>query len=396
MLLNAGPLFEEVCRLCREAVLPVFGSSANLSGTGPRFRVEDIQPEIRAIADITVDYGLRKHHVYRRSATILRFGNGDPECVRIGSCYELIADVLRRHFKVELPPDHTITAAAQCGGEVHVLIVGHNADAAAQSAAQVVGVAKVLLADAPQFGEQLAEPVTEQVLTVAKNYTHLLFPASARGKNVAPRVAALLDVAQVSEITKVVAPDTFERPIYAGNAIATVRSSDATKVITVRTTGFEAAPASGGKAAVEPLAVVSDAGTSSFVGREVTKSDRPELTAARVIVSGGRALGSSDKFNEVLTPLADKLGAALGASRAAVDAGYAPNDWQVGQTGKIVAPQLYIAAGISGAIQHLAGMKDSKVIVAINKDAEAPIFAVADYGLEADLFTAVPEIAASL
>jgi electron transfer flavoprotein alpha subunit len=254
----------------------------------------------------------------------------------------------------------------------------------------------VLLADGPQLAEQLAENVAAQVLAVAGNYSHLLFPATAHGKNVAPRVAAKLDVQQVSEISKVVSPDTFERPIYAGNAIATVQSAEKVQVITVRTTGFDAAATEGGSAAVETIQVVGDSGRSSFVGREVTKSDRPELTAAKIIVSGGRALGSSDKFTDVLTPLADKLGAALGASRAAVDAGYAPNDWQVGQTGKIVAPQLYIAAGISGAIQHLAGMKDSKVIVAINKDPEAPIFSVADYGLEADLFTAVPELVKAL
>jgi electron transfer flavoprotein alpha subunit len=234
------------------------------------------------------------------------------------------------------------------------------------------------------------------VLAVASQYGHILFPATAAGKNVAPRVAAKLDVGQISDITKVDSSDTFERPIYAGSAIATVQSIDAIKVITVRTTGFDPASASGGSAAVETLTAVADSGKSSFVGSEIAKNDRPELTAAKVIVSGGRALGTSDKFNSVLTPLADKLGAALGASRAAVDAGYAPNDWQVGQTGKIVAPQLYIAVGISGAIQHLAGMKDSKVIVAINKDAEAPIFSVADYGLEADLFTAVPELVAAL
>jgi electron transfer flavoprotein alpha subunit len=291
---------------------------------------------------------------------------------------------------------NTITAAAQCGGEVHVLIAGHNAGDAAQQAARIAGVSKVLLADGPQLAEQLAENVAAQVLAVAGNYSHLLFPATAHGKNVAPRVAAKLDVQQVSEISKVVSPDTFERPIYAGNAIATVQSAEKVQVITVRTTGFDAAATEGGSAAVETIQVVGDSGRSSFVGREVTKSDRPELTAAKIIVSGGRALGSSDKFTDVLTPLADKLGAALGASRAAVDAGYAPNDWQVGQTGKIVAPQLYIAAGISGAIQHLAGMKDSKVIVAINKDPEAPIFSVADYGLEADLFTAVPELVKAL
>ena len=291
---------------------------------------------------------------------------------------------------------NTVTAAAACGGDVHVLVAGHNAGAAAQAAAQVAGVAKVLQADGPSLAEGLAENVAAQVLAIASNYSHILFPATASGKNVAPRVAAKLDVAQISDITKVVSADTFERPIYAGNAIATVQSGDATKVITVRTTGFDAASATGGSASVESIAAVADSGKSSFAGREVTKSDRPELTAAKIIVSGGRAMGSSDKFNEVLTPLADKLGAALGASRAAVDAGYAPNDWQVGQTGKIVAPQLYIAAGISGAIQHLAGMKDSKVIVAINKDPEAPIFSVADYGLEADLFTAVPELVKSL
>ncbi len=291
---------------------------------------------------------------------------------------------------------NTVTAALACGGEVHVLVAGHNAAGAAQAAAQIQGVAKVLHADAAQLAEQLAENVAAQVLAVAANYSHLLFPATAHGKNVAPRVAAKLDVGQISDATKVVSADTFERPIYAGNAIATVQSADAVKVLTVRTTGFDAAAASGGSAAVESLAAVADSGLSSFVGSEIAKNDRPELTAAKIIVSGGRAMGSSEKFNEVLTPLADKLGAALGASRAAVDAGYAPNDWQVGQTGKIVAPQLYIACGISGAIQHLAGMKDSKVIVAINKDPEAPIFSVADYGLEADLFTAVPELVKSL
>ena len=290
---------------------------------------------------------------------------------------------------------NTVTAAAAIGGEVHVLVAGHNAAAVAQAAAQVHGVSQVLHADAPALAEGLAENVAAQVLALASGYTHILFPATASGKNVAPRVAAQLDVAQISDITRVDAPDTFERPIYAGNAIATVQSLDAVKVITVRTTGFDAA-ASGGSAAVNSVAAVADSGQSQFVGREVTKSDRPELTAAKIIVSGGRALGSSEKFHEVMTPLADKLGAALGASRAAVDAGYAPNDWQVGQTGKIVAPQLYVACGISGAIQHLAGMKDSKVIVAINKDPEAPIFSVADYGLEADLFAAVPELVGKL
>ena len=290
---------------------------------------------------------------------------------------------------------NTVTAAAQLG-EVHVLVAGANAAAAAAAAAQIAGVAKVLHADGGSLADGLAENLAAQVLAVAGGYSHLLFPATASGKNVAPRVAAKLDVAQVSDITRVVSADTFERPIYAGNAVATVQSLDAVKVITVRSTGFDAAAATGGSAAVESVAAAADSGKSTFVGREVTKSDRPELTAAKIIVSGGRALGSSEKFDEVLTPLADKLGAALGASRAAVDAGYAPNDWQVGQTGKIVAPQLYVACGISGAIQHLAGMKDSKVIVAINKDPEAPIFSVADYGLEADLFAAVPELVKAL
>ena len=291
---------------------------------------------------------------------------------------------------------NTVTAAAACGGEVHVLVAGHNAGAAAQAAAQIAGVSKVIHADSEALAHGLAENVAAQVLAIASNYSHILFPATAGGKNVAPRVAAKLDVAQISDITKVDSPDTFERPIYAGNAIATVQSQDAIKVITVRTTGFDAAAATGGSAAVESAAAQADSGKSRYVGSEIAKSDRPELTAAKIIVSGGRALGSSEKFNEVMTPLADKLGAAIGASRAAVDAGYAANDLQVGQTGKIVAPQLYIAAGISGAIQHLAGMKDSKVIVAINKDPEAPIFSVADFGLEADLFAAVPELTNAL
>jgi electron transfer flavoprotein alpha subunit len=291
---------------------------------------------------------------------------------------------------------NTVTAAAAAGGEVHILIAGHNASGAAEAAAKIAGVAKVLHAEAPGFEHGLAENVAAQVVAVAGAYSHLVFPATAAGKNVAPRVAALLDVAQVSDVTKVISADTYERPIYAGNAIATVQSLDKTHVVTVRTTGFDPAAATGGSAAVEKVDAIADNGSSAFVGSEIAKNDRPELTAAKIIVSGGRAMGSSDKFNEVLTPLADKLGAALGASRAAVDAGYAPNDWQVGQTGKIVAPQLYIAAGISGAIQHLAGMKDSKVIVAINKDPEAPIFSVADYGLEADLFTAVPELVKAL
>ena len=291
---------------------------------------------------------------------------------------------------------NTVTAALQAGGDVHVLVAGHNAGAAAAAAAQIAGVSKVIHADSEALAHGLAENVAAQVLAIASNYSHIVFPATAGGKNAAPRVAAKLDVAQISEISKVISADTFERPIYAGNAIATVQSADATKVITVRTTGFDAAAATGGSAAVETIAAQADSGKSAFVGSEIAKSDRPELTAAKIIVSGGRALGSSEKFNEVLTPLADKLGAALGASRAAVDAGYAPNDWQVGQTGKIVAPSLYVACGISGAIQHLAGMKDSKVIVAINKDPEAPIFSVADYGLEADLFVAVPELIAAL
>jgi electron transfer flavoprotein alpha subunit len=289
---------------------------------------------------------------------------------------------------------NTITAALQCGGEVHVLVAGAQCGAAAEAAAQIQGVSKVLVADAPQFADGLAENVAEQALSMADAYSHILAPATAYGKNILPRVAARLDVGQISEITKVDAPDTFERPIYAGNAIATVQSGDRIKVITVRTTGFDAA-ATGGKAPVEQVTSVADSGKSSFVSRELAKSDRPELTAAKVIVSGGRGMGSGDNF-KILEPLADKLGAAMGASRAAVDAGYVPNDWQVGQTGKIVAPQLYIAVGISGAIQHLAGMKDSKTIVAINKDAEAPIFSVADYGIVGDLFEIVPALVKEL
>jgi electron transfer flavoprotein alpha subunit len=291
---------------------------------------------------------------------------------------------------------NTVTAALQCGGDVHVLVAGSASGAAAAAAAQIAGVSRVLHADSAAFANALAENVTEQVLAQADGYSHILFAATASGKNIAPRLAARLDVAQLSDVTKVVSLDTFERPIYAGNAIALVQSLDAVKVITVRTTGFDPAPATGGAAEVQSVAAVAASDKAVFVGSEIAKNDRPELTAAKIIVSGGRALGSSEKFMEVMTPLADKLGAALGASRAAVDAGYAPNDWQVGQTGKIVAPQLYVACGISGAIQHLAGMKDSKVIVAINKDAEAPIFSVADYGLEADLFTAVPELVKAL
>jgi electron transfer flavoprotein alpha subunit len=306
--------------------------------------------------------------------------------------------VIAEHDNASIRPAtlNTVTAAAQCGGDVHVLVAGKCAQAAAEAASKIAGVAKVIHVEGEQFEHGLAENMAAQVIALASSYSHILFPATASGKNIAPRVAALLDVGQISDITKVDSPDTFERPIYAGNAIAIVQSLDATKVITVRTTGFDAAAATGGSAAVEVVTGVADSGKTAFVGSEIAKSDRPELTAAKIIVSGGRALGSSEKFDEVLTPLADKLGAALGASRAAVDAGYAPNDWQVGQTGKIVAPQLYVAIGISGAIQHLAGMKDSKVIVAINKDAEAPIFGVADYGLEADLFTAVPELIAAL
>jgi electron transfer flavoprotein alpha subunit len=290
---------------------------------------------------------------------------------------------------------NTIAAALKCGGEVHVLVAGVGCAAVAAAAAQVAGVSKVLLADAAAFADGLAENVAEQVLSVAAAYSHILAPATAYGKNIAPRVAAKLDVAQVSDITSVESADTFTRPIYAGNAIATVQSLDAVKVLTVRTTGFDAVAASGGSGVVESIATVADSGKSSFVKREVAKSERPELAGAKTVVSGGRGMGSAENF-KLLEPLADKLGAAMGASRAAVDAGYAPNDWQVGQTGKIVAPQLYVAIGISGAIQHLAGMKDSKVIVAINKDGEAPIFGVADYGLVADLFTAVPELSGSL
>jgi electron transfer flavoprotein alpha subunit len=309
----------------------------------------------------------------------------------------MVALVIAEHDNASLKGSthHTVTAAIACGGEVHILVAGSNAGPAAEQAAQIAGVTKVLVADAPHFADGLAENVAEQILSLASAYSHILAPATAYGKNILPRVAARLDVAQISEITKVDAPDTFERPIYAGNAIATVQSLDAVKVITVRGTGFDAAPATGGSAAVETVTAVADAGTSTFVGRELAKSDRPELTAAKIIVSGGRGMGSGENF-KLLEPLADKLGAAMGASRAAVDAGYVPNDWQVGQTGKIVAPTLYIAVGISGAIQHLAGMKDSKTIVAINKDPEAPIFSVADYGIVGDLFEVVPELVKAL
>ncbi|WP_323122945.1 electron transfer flavoprotein subunit alpha/FixB family protein [Burkholderia alba] len=291
---------------------------------------------------------------------------------------------------------NTVTAALRCSGDVHVLVVGTGCGKAAQAAARIAGVTRVRVADAPLFSDGLAEPVAAQVLTIARDYSHVLAPATAYGKNILPRVAAGLDVAQISDITRVCSPDTFERPIYAGNVIATVQSVDTVKVITVRGTAFEQAAAVGGLAATENLTPVADAGISRFVSREVTRNDRPELTAASVVVSGGRGLGSGENYTRVLTPLADRLNAALGASRAAVDAGFVPNDYQVGQTGKIVAPQLYIAVGISGAIQHLAGMKDSRVIVAINKDPDAPIFQVADYGLVGDLNTEVPALVAAL
>lgn len=309
----------------------------------------------------------------------------------------MVALVIAEHDNASLKAStlHTVTAAIQAGGEVHVLVAGSNAGAAASAAAAVAGVSKVIHADAAYFADGLAENIAEQALAIAASYSHILAPATAYGKNILPRVAAKLDVAQISEITKVDSPDTFERPIYAGNAIATVQSSDSVKVITVRATGFDAAAATGGSAAVETVAAVADSGKSAFVGREVAKSDRPELTAAKIIVSGGRGMGSGEAF-KILEPLADKLNAAMGASRAAVDAGFVPNDWQVGQTGKIVAPNLYIAVGISGAIQHLAGMKDSKTIVAINKDPEAPIFSVADYGIVGDLFEVVPQLVAEL
>jgi len=309
--------------------------------------------------------------------------------------------VIAEHDQVSLKGAtlNTVTAAVEIArrsdAEVHLLVAGHNAGSAAQAAACIAGVTKVLHADAEPYAHGLAENIAAAVLAVAGHYSHILFPATAAGKNVAPRVAARLDVAQISEITRIIDVDTFERPIYAGNLIATVQSSDAIKLITVRSTGFDAA-AQGGSAPIELVAVTSGSGASIFVSSEIARNERPELTAARVVVSGGRAMGSSAQFDAVLAPLADRLGAALGASRAAVDAGYAPNDWQVGQTGKIVAPALYIACGISGAIQHLAGMKDSQVIVAINKDPEAPIFGVADYGLEADLFVAVPELIRTL
>ncbi len=288
-----------------------------------------------------------------------------------------------------------LTAAAALGGEVDVLVAGEGAKAAAEAAAKLKGVRKVLLADNAAYAHDLAEPLAALIVSLAGPYDVIVAPATTRYKNTLPRVAALLDVAQISEIIKVVSPDTFERPIYAGNAIQTVKSKDAEKVITVRTSTF-GATGDGGSAAVDNAAAAADPALSSFVGEEVAKSDRPELTSAKIIVSGGRAMQSRENFTKYIEPLADKLGAGVGASRAAVDAGYAPNDWQVGQTGKVVAPELYIAIGISGAIQHLAGMKDSKVIVAINKDEDAPIFQVADYGLVADLYQAVPELTAAL
>jgi electron transfer flavoprotein alpha subunit len=305
--------------------------------------------------------------------------------------------VIAEHDNVALKAAtlNAVTAAARIGGDIHVLVAGHNCGAVAAAAAQVAGVAKVLVADAAHYNDQAPEDLAALILPLAAGYSHILAPSTSNGKNLLPRVAALLDVAQISDIVGVDSADTFVRPIYAGNALATVKSADAVKVITVRTTAFDAA-ASGGSTTVETLAAGPVLAKSKVVGREISKSERPELAAAKVIVSGGRGLGSGENYHKLLEPLADKLGAALGASRAAVDAGFVPNDYQVGQTGKIVAPQLYIAVGISGAIQHLAGMKDSKVIVAINKDPDAPIFQVADYGLVADLFQAVPELTASV
>src|SRR6266850_3760060 len=305
--------------------------------------------------------------------------------------------VVAEHDHAALKPAvlNTITAAQRIGGEIDILVAGHNCAEAAKSAAQIAGVKKVLVADGVQYAHPLAENIAALIVSIAKAYSHVLAPASSFGKNVMPRVAALLDVAQVSDIIKVESTDTFVRPIYAGNALATVQSGDAIKVITVRSTGFDAAPATGGAATIENVAAGADSGLSSMIGQELTKSARPELTSARAIVSGGRGMGNGENFR-ILEALADKLGAAVGASRAAVDSGFVPNDYQVGQTGKIVAPELYIAVGISGAIQHLAGMKDSKVIVAINKDEEAPIFQIADYGLVGDLFKILPELAAEL
>ncbi len=305
--------------------------------------------------------------------------------------------VIAEHDNAALKPAtlNAVSAAQKIGGPVHILVAGSGCSGAAQAAAKIPGVEKVRVANSAQYAHPLAESLAALVVAVADGYSHILAAATTTGKNFMPRVAALLDVAQISDIIQVDSPDTFVRPIYAGNALATVQSSDRIKVVTVRTTGFDAARADGGAAAVEAVAAVADPGLSSLVGQELTKSARPELTAARVIVSGGRGMGSGENFN-ILEALADKLGAAVGASRAAVDSGFVPNDYQVGQTGKVVAPELYIAVGISGAIQHLAGMKDSKVIVAINKDAEAPIFQIADYGLVADLFQAVPELTSKL
>jgi electron transfer flavoprotein alpha subunit len=290
---------------------------------------------------------------------------------------------------------NTVTAASRCGGDIDILIAGYQCGAAAQAAAEIAGVSRVLVADASHFADSLAENVAEQAISIAGNYSHILAPANAFGKNILPRVAARLDVAQISEIIHVCSPDTFERPIYAGNAIATVQSSDPVKVITVRTTGFAPAAAGAAATAIENVAVVADAGTSHFVARDLAKSGRPELSGAKVIVAGGRGVGSAENF-KIVEQLADKLGAAIGASRAAVDAGFVPNDWQIGQTGKIVAPQLYIALGISGAIQHVAGIKDSKTIVAINNDPDAPIFLVADYGVIGDVHELVPQLIAEL
>jgi electron transfer flavoprotein alpha subunit len=305
--------------------------------------------------------------------------------------------VIAEHDNAAIKPAllNTVAAAQKIGGDIDILVAGHQCAGAASAAAAIPGIRKVLTADAPHYAHALAESLSALIVSVARNYSHVLAPSTSAGKNVLPRLAALLDVAQISDIIKVESADTFVRPIYAGNALATVHSGDAIKVITVRSTGFDAVPAAGGSATIENLAAMPDSGLSSMIGQELTKSERPELTAARAIVSGGRGMGNGENF-KILEALADKLGAAVGASRAAVDSGFVPNDYQVGQTGKIVAPELYIAVGISGAIQHLAGMKDSKVIVAINKDAEAPIFQVADYGLVADLFQAVPELTAAL
>jgi electron transfer flavoprotein alpha subunit len=306
--------------------------------------------------------------------------------------------IVADHDNTSLKPGvtNTVACAAKIGGDVHVLIAGSGCAAAATAAAAIAGVAKVLVVDAPHYASPVAENMAPLVVGLAAAYSHVLFNASAAGKNTAPRVAALLDVAQISEVMSVVSADTFVRPIYAGNAFATVQSADKIKVLTVRATGFDAVAATGGSAAIESTSAAADGGLSKVTKQELTKSDRPELVAAKRIVSGGRGMGDGDRYRQVLEPLADKLGAALGASRAAVDAGFVPNDYQVGQTGKVVAPELYIAIGISGAIQHLAGMKDSKVIVAINKDPEAPIFQVADYGLVGDLFTLVPELTAAI